>query len=757
MQKLRFFFLLVLLPNLLLAQQRTKIILQGSSQAKVDTKTNITYVKNPIFRQDNAILTCDSAVFYTERNFFEAYKNVHINQGDTVNIFSDFLDYDGNAKMAHLNSNVRMVDPTSVLTTNVLDYNMNTRIGTYTDGGKIVNKEGVTLTSKKGWYFAFSKDAFFRYNVVVVTPQSVIKSDTLRYNTLSSWTYFYGPTNIKGKDDNLYTENGLYNTKSENAYFDRNNLYTNGSRSLKGDSLYYYGKKGYAKAVRNIVYIDTSDKTVMRGQLGEYYKADERVLVTKNAYVGIGTDDSVMVGNKKVPDTLWLGADSLEAQKSFVKNIKLLNKPIIEKDNEVGAEDEKAKEEKEKEKAAAKKEMANAKLSNKAVVPTESPKKLSRKERKEAEQKAKDTKNTSPPKLLADSILLTKAKLRLDSIRQDSLLNVQQQQAQIKAKDSLKTAQKMADSLKKITVAGKKPVTVDPKAKAVAANKANPAGKTGKDSVAVFNPADTVTARVIKAYHNVRVYKSNMQAIADSLYYTSADSVLRWYKNPILWSDGSQQTGDTINVFFKNKKTHSFQVLQNAFIVNLETDTTKFNQVKGKKITGFFQNGELRDMYVDGNAESMYYNKDKNGNYDNLNQTVSGRIKFRFADKELSEVTIIKKNEGTMFPIDKMPKEPLLTGFIWKPELRPRSKADVIKGRPKPKATPKTAPADKSKTGDKNKGVDPSGVRPILPAKKPVASATPKEAGQKPAPLGKSLELEPVKTDTGKVILPKKG
>lgn len=756
MQKLRFFLFLVLLPSLMFAQQRTKIILQASSQAKVDTKTNITYVKNPVFKQDNAILTCDSAVFYTERNFFEAYKNVHINQSDTVNIFSDFLDYDGNAKLAHLSSNVILKDPTSTLTTNVLDYDMNTRIGTYVDGGKVVNKD-VTLTSKRGYYFANTKDAYFRFNVVAVTPQSTIKSDTLRYNTLTNWTYFYGPTNIKGKDDNMYTENGAYNTKSENAYFDKKNLYTNGSRSLKGDSLYYYGKKGYAKAVRNIVYIDTSDKMLMRGQLGEYYKAEERVLVTKNAYVGMSTDDSVTIGNKKMPDTLWLGADSLEAQKSFVKDLKLLNKPIIEKDNEVGAEDEKAKEEKEKEKTEARKVLADAKKQNKPTTPVDN-KKLSRKERKEAEQKAKDLKNTSPPNLQVDSTLLIKNKLRLDSIKRDSVLNVQKQLALAKTKDSLKAAQKVTDSLKKLVVPDKKNAVVDPKAKpTIAAKGAVPIAKTGKDSTGVFNPADTVTARVIKAYHNVRVFKSNMQAVADSLFYTSADSVLRWYKDPILWSDGSQQTGDTINVFFKNKKTHSFQVLQNAFIVNLETDTTKFNQVKGKKITGFFHGGELRDMIVDGNAESMYYNKDKNGNYDTMNQTVSGRIRFKFAEKELSEVTIIKKNEGTMFPIDKMPKEPLLTGFIWKPELRPRSKADVIKGRPKPKATaPKGGANDKSKTSEKATGTDPSGVKPVFPAKKPAAAA-PQTANPKLPVSSKPAETTPVKTDTSKTVLPKKG
>src|SRR5690606_4607179 len=158
------------------------------------------------------------------------------------------------------------------------------------DNGKIVNRaENVTIVSKRGFYFANTKDAFFRYNVVLVTDCVTIKSDTLRYNTFTNQTYFYGPTNIKGKNDNLYTENGTYNTKSKQAFFGKKNLYTQDTKSLKGDSLFYDGLKGYGKAVKNIVFNDTQDKLLLRGQLGEYFKEGERIKASINAYVGLGT------------------------------------------------------------------------------------------------------------------------------------------------------------------------------------------------------------------------------------------------------------------------------------------------------------------------------------------------------------------------------------------------------------------------------------------------------------------------------------
>nr|WP_232325430.1 OstA-like protein [Pedobacter panaciterrae] len=645
-----------------------------------DGKKNISYLKFPVFSHENATLTCDSAVFYQNDNVFEAFKNVHINQGDTINIYSDHLTYNGNTKIAHLTSNVRMIDKESVLTTNVLDYNMATKVGTYVEGGKIVNKD-VTLTSKNGYYFSNSRDSYFRYNVVVVTPQSTIKSDTLRYNTLTNWTYFYGPTNIKGKEDNLYTENGAYNTKTEYAYFGKKNLYTNGTKSLKGDSLYYDGIAGYGKAVRNIIFKDTADKTVLYGQLGYYYKIDERAVVTKNAYVGMGTKDSITVNNKLLPDTLWLGSDTLETQMVLQKTLKLIESPVLKKNNELGEPEKPQKKNASKATALTPEELAVSK-------------KLEKKELKEKEKAdKKNSKSAKPvdPTTVKDS-LLAKIPLPKDSLLKDSILQKKLDVPLIK--DSLKLAKDPIKDIK-TAVASKKPDSLSKKADslvksgnvvkkigAVAKTTDSLLKKNVKDSIPL-NPLDTIKTRSIKAYHNVRVYKSNMQATADSLFYTSADSTLRWYGNPILWSQNSQQTGDTIYLRLKNNKLNTLQVVDNAFQVNVNADSARFNQIKGKLITAFFKDGELSTMFVDGNAESVYYNRGNDSVYTDMNQTVSSRIKIIFKNKEISHILTIKEPEGIRVPITELKEDVLLTGFTWKPELRPLSKKEVISGKTK--------------------------------------------------------------------------
>ncbi|MEJ5963968.1 OstA-like protein [Pedobacter immunditicola] len=779
MQKLYLLLLLVFLfPASLLAQERTKIYLIKSERGIIDNKTKTTYIRKPVFRHDNAILTCDSAVFYEDKNIFEAFNNVHINQADTLNIYSDRLNYNGNTKVAHLTNRVKMLDQESVLTTNVLDYNMGTRIGTYVNGGKIVNKD-VTLTSKNGYYFANTRDAYFRYNVVVVTPQTTIKSDTLRYNTLTNWTYFYGPTNIKGKDDNLYTENGAYNTKTEYAYFGKKNLYTSGSKSLRGDSLYYDGVAGYGKAVRNIVFLDTTDKTSMYGQLGYYYKADERTIVTKNAYVGLGTNDSLMVNNVKRPDSLWLGADTLETVMVPRHTLKLLALPVIQKDNELGEvlPDDEALGLTE---AEAANEIEARKSPKQAVTDKKEPVKTDKKEgppvveppkipkdsltkdsviRKEsnvvkdvvapedvvAPKEVVSSKDKAVKKkrltrkernALKDSIarnesLIGKDSLDRAAVKIKDLVILKTDSATLK-KDSTIKVSVLPDNSKEKAVPGKDPAAVKT---AVAAKKAAAKKTTIKDTVK--NPVDTVKARTIKAYHNVKVYKSNLQARADSLFYTSADSTLRWFHNPILWAEGTQQTGDTIYLQLRNKKLNSVQVLENGFTVNVYKDSTNFNQIKGKLMTGFFKDGKLSRMYVDGNSESVYFSKKDNGEYDKMNRTISSRIKILFKNDEISEIVPIKDVEGTATEANEVKEEVLLTGFIWKPENRPTSKAAIT--------NPKTPAKPKAKTTAVAKG----GAKPATKTPVKTNAKTPATTAKTPVTTAKT----PSKTDTAGVNL----
>ncbi|WP_443944533.1 OstA-like protein [Pedobacter sp. AW1-32] len=774
MQKTIVFILFLFISLTTFAQQpASKIKIISYKHIEGKQADNAIYLNNPVFQQDNATLTCDSAVFYSKRNYFEAFRNVHINQL-TTDIYSDQLEYDGNKKHAHLTKNVRMIDPKSVLTTNVLDYNTLSKIGTYTTGGKIVNQD-VTLTSQNGYYFSNSSDAYFRYNVVVVTPQVTVKSDTLRYNMDTKWTYFYGPTNIKGKDDNMYTENGAYNTATEDAYFGKNNLYTQGTRTLKGDSLYYYGKPGYGKAVKNIVYADKKDGMKMFGQLGFYYKADQRALVTKSAYLAMMTKDSVTVNEKKRPDSLFLGADTLETQMVLQKTLKLIPRITVRADNEIEVGDDESDSGSDKlqagEEGAPTKKPAKGQPGGK--MPPNKPG-TDKPEPKKKEDKTGD-KNVSNKTLLADSTNVktdSLTTLKTDSLiktavtkavkdslsisaltaKTDSLKNIEtkltkKQKRAIKkaAADSVKAAEKKAEALAKSDKKTTEALVQDKLPKVNSDSLTQLAQKvktdslkgkiiklTGKDSLSsalkklkpgqkkdtIINRMDTLQARAIKAYHGVKIFKSNIQAKADSLFYTSADSTMRCFINPIVWSEGSQQIGDTIYVQLKNNKLNNMQTFKNAFLVNTPADSLRFNQIKGRVMTGFFSDGKLKTLYVDGNSESIYFTQDDSTKvYKEMNQTLSGRIKFTFNDNDIEDIVYIKGVEGALNPEETVAKDNVLKGFSWKPAERPKSKKDAIgstgksKVKPKPKVQPKSAA---SKIIAKAATIKPSDVKAVV-------------------------------------------
>jgi lipopolysaccharide export system protein LptA len=234
----------------------------------------------------------DSAYFYQSQNAFDAFGHVNINQGDTLNIYSDKLNYNGNTKIAILTDNVKMVDKDATLTTNFFTYNTASKIGTYTNGGKLVSKTN-TLVSKNGYYFAGSHDAYFKYNVVSTTNDAVINTDTMRYNSQTRINYFYGPTTIYGaKDkDTLLTDNGTYDTKTEIALFNKNNLYKQGTKSLAGDTLYYDRLKGYGRAVKHVTFNDNEQKVTIKGGLGTYFKKNDLAIVTRDPYVIMVTED----------------------------------------------------------------------------------------------------------------------------------------------------------------------------------------------------------------------------------------------------------------------------------------------------------------------------------------------------------------------------------------------------------------------------------------------------------------------------------
>ena len=184
--------------------------------------------------------------------------------------------------------------------------------------------------------------------------------------------------------------------------------------------------------------------------------------------------------------------------------------------------------------------------------------------------------------------------------------------------------------------------------------------------------------RVLTAFHEVRILKSNLQAICDSLSYSTADSLFRLYQDPLIWSDTSQFSADTIHIQLTDEGIERIDLYNRSFIVN-SPDLKYFNQIKGKYIKAFLEDDEIRSMRVKGNAETLYYALDDEDAYIGVNKTACSEMIFLFADQELKEIRFFKEPSGQLIPMGQADHESLkLDGFRWEFDRRPQTLADLF-------------------------------------------------------------------------------
>jgi len=286
-KKIIFFIIFSLSFSTLSAQKNTKVELIKANSLEYDKNINKDVrrlIGDVVLKHDETLMYCDSAWLYSETNKFDAFSKIHIKVSDSVDVWGDFLKYDGNTKLAELNHNCKMIDNQTTLTSDFLFYDLQNDIAYYNSGGNIVNAEN-NLKSKIGQYYSKDKMFFFKNDVVLVNPKYTINCDTLKYNTVSEVSFFLGPTTIVSKENTIYCENGWYDSKKDLSQFSKNASMKNTEQVLKGDSLFYDRTTGYGKAIKNVTITDLKENLVIYGGFGEYFEKTEFSQVTENPYL----------------------------------------------------------------------------------------------------------------------------------------------------------------------------------------------------------------------------------------------------------------------------------------------------------------------------------------------------------------------------------------------------------------------------------------------------------------------------------------
>ncbi len=514
-------------------------------------------IGNVVIVHNDVTLTCDSATLFMERKFVEAFGNVTITKSNGGSSKADYIRYTGNNNNAFMKGNVQIIDQNNTLYTDVLIYNLKTKIANYSNGGTLQADE-TTVNSERGVYNGFTKQCHFIKDVIISNPKYTITSNELTYNTNSKIVQFLDWSEIITENGVINTRKGTYNSNTEKAIFTGRTRVENETQTIEANSLDFNNKEGIGSGKGNVVIIDTSKKTILFCDDIHYNKKTGYSIATKKVKF-------IDTTNK-----LELRCNKLEYN-------------------------------------------SNASF----ILATEKP------------------------------ILLTK----LDN---DSLF--------IKADTLIAFPERLK---KELYYTKRKNIVAYNLLYADSSYKKTDEGQEDK--------------RIIVCNRKVKIYSDSTQAVCDSLSYNEVDSTFYLYKEPIVWNKEQQATGDTIIIQTVHSTIHKTIQKNNCFIINDQHKKTIYDQIAGSYIESFFKDGNIDKVYVNKNAESLYYAKDDKGEFIGLNKAEGASITFYFENKEICKIKILDNPKGNFLPMNELTEAAkFLSGFVLQYAKRPMSKYDIL-------------------------------------------------------------------------------
>jgi len=202
---------------------------------------------------------------------------------------------------------------------------------------------------------------------------------------------------------------------------------------------------------------------------------------------------------------------------------------------------------------------------------------------------------------------------------------------------------------------------------------------TLKTTLAVNTKDADSSIRYFIGFHHVRIFNDSLQAVSDSLHYSTVDSTFKLFGEPVVWNDKSQITGDTLFMYTQNQKPKRLYVFNNGMIINKTTEGL-YNQIAGRTLNGYFVDGSIDFVKVKGSpAESIFYPQDDDSAYVGMNRSSGDEINIYFVKKELNKVKFVNDVNGVLYPIRDIPADKKeLKGFKWLDNRRPKSWVELF-------------------------------------------------------------------------------
>lgn len=561
------------------------------------------------------ILNSDELEVIEEKNMSirKLKGNVQLQQGNmTLQCDSALLYYRENNVRAFGNVYIKQGDSVQIKSKRAF-YNGNQRKANF--NGKVFLTDGKTeIRSDSLVYLLTPRKASIYKNVELKDSKATVKADKVDYVVKTKQAYLYDKVELTGTDGTKITSNKMdYNANSKQVeLYSNSKLVEKGGMSIESDRMSYNmdTKEGNYEGGGKI----TNKETILTSQKALYKGADKKVFFEDN--VLLNTPEY----NLQTPKLDY----DIATEKAQFKGAST----ITNADGTINAN------------AGTYNSKSNQLELNERTTITQKTQQLT------ADNLFYD-KKTGYTKAVGKVILYDqKQNVTLNS----KFLNIYDKDKRVVAYENVLLTQIVdKDTLR---------ITADT---LISFNKAvtKPDGKT--DSV-----------KNILAYRHVKILKSDLQGVCDSLAYTTADSTFRLYYQPILWSDDYQLYADTIFLSTQNNNPKEIYLNNNAFMGNRLQDGV-YNQIKGKNITGYFAQKKIDHVFAQGNAESVYFVQNEKKEYSGVNKASAASINMFFKDGKADKIKYITQPSAVFYPMkDVRPPDFILRGFEWKEKQRPK-------------------------------------------------------------------------------------
>ena len=576
------------------------------------------------FLHNDTYLLCDTALWNVTTNIIDAIGHVQIIQ-DRTRLSSGSLQYVVDDDLAKFRGGIVQLEDKdkNTLRTRYLDYNTKDSVAIFQNGASMRDKDGQIIESLYGSYDSKARLFVFNDQVNMYMDTTFVKTSRLEYRSDLNTAYFGYGTDMWQDDNMLSANDGWYDRDKELFFFRRNVHLLTKDQETWSDTLYYHRAVNDVEMLGQVELMDTTRNVfALAGRL-EYTDTLSRVKMTRTpAVMGISEE------NEK-RDTVWFGADTIVYRGIRRHKVDSLWKV----DADVRLKD----------------------LQGDPV--TEYRRKAAEAAAKAAEEAAKKDPNAMAGRDMGPQGAKGHAPGKKDGGQGEKGSGAEPPEGSGSGpgKDGTETGQGDADPGKD----------------------AKPDAPTDSTAAAPV-PVDTSQISFIWATSRVKLFREDIQMSCDSLVYNDLDSLVRLYRDPLVFNEGNRQyAADSIYVVIKDRKADRARLMSNAFITTQE-DSLCYDQIKGAEMMAYFDSTRtLRRFDALGGATALFF-LTENDALATVNKVETKMLYALFDKGNLDKIYYFEEAKNDAYPVVQLPKdERYMKGFRWDPDRKPRGPQDI--------------------------------------------------------------------------------